>query len=185
MEPLTPSQWKRAEGRHLTTRQMVIFAMLGALMFCSKLLMEWAPNIHLLGMLTMTYTLTYGKKALFPIYVYVLINGIFAGFAAWWIPYLYIWTVLWGVTMLLPRHMKKRVAVPVYMGICALHGLCFGILYAPAQALLFGLDFRGMLAWIAAGFPWDVMHGVGNLFAGVLILPLSKLLQKLETMNLA
>lgn len=34
------------------TRQLTIFALLGAVMFCSKVLMEWAPNIHLLGMLT-------------------------------------------------------------------------------------------------------------------------------------
>lgn len=166
--------------QRLSTRDMAVFAMLGALMFCSKVLMEWAPNIHLLGMFTMTYTLVYRKRALFPIYVYVLINGIFAGFATWWIPYLYIWTVLWGVTMLLPRHMKKQVAVPVYMVVCALHGLCFGTLYAPMQALLFGLDWRGMLAWIAAGFPWDVIHACGNFVAGTLILPLSALLKKLD-----
>jgi energy-coupling factor transport system substrate-specific component len=164
----------------LTTREMAVFAMLGALMFCSKLLMEWAPNIHLLGMLTMTYTVTYRKKALFPLYVYVLLNGMFAGFAAWWVPYLYIWMVLWGVTMLLPRHMKRGVAIPVYMVVCALHGLSFGILYAPAQALLFGLNWQGMLAWIAAGFPFDAIHGASNLVAGALILPLSELLKKLD-----
>ena len=49
-------------------------------MYCSKVLMEWAPNVHLLGMLTMTYTLVYRKKALYPIYTYVLLNGLFAGF---------------------------------------------------------------------------------------------------------
>jgi energy-coupling factor transport system substrate-specific component len=37
-----------------------------------------------------------------------------------------------------------------------------------------------MLAWIAAGLPFDLMHGIGNLFAGLLILPLSELLLKLE-----
>jgi energy-coupling factor transport system substrate-specific component len=37
-----------------------------------------------------------------------------------------------------------------------------------------------MLAWIVAGLPFDLMHGIGNLFAGLLILPLSELLLKLE-----
>ena len=170
---------KKRSG-YLTVRELVVFAMLGALMFGSKIIMEWAPNIHLLGMLTMSYTLVYRKKALFPIYIYVLLNGVYAGFASWWVPYLYIWTVLWGVTMLLPRNMPKKAAVPVYAVVCALHGLLFGVLYAPAQALFFGLSFKGMVAWIIAGLPFDAIHGAGNLAAGLLIVPLSTLLRRLD-----
>lgn len=178
----TPPEGKKSgSGMRLTIREMAIFAMLGALMYCSKVLMEWAPNIHLLGALTMTYTIVYRKKALYPIYTYVLLNGLFAGFATWWIPYLYIWTVLWGVTMLLPQNMPKKVAIPVYMLVCGLHGLGFGTLYAPAQALFFGLSFKATLAWIAAGLPWDAVHGLGNLAAGTLIVPLSGLLKKIDT----
>ncbi len=162
------------------TRQLTIFALLGAVMFCSKVLMEWAPNIHLLGMLTMAYTLTYRKKALIPIYVYVLLQGAFAGFALWWIPYTYIWTILWGITMILPKNMPAKIAVPVYMGVCALHGLCFGTLYAPAQAIMYGLSWKGMIAWIVAGLPFDAIHAAGNLVVGALILPLSSTLTKLE-----
>lgn len=162
------------------TRQLTIFALLGAVMFCSKVLMEWAPNIHLLGMLTMAYTLTYRKKALIPIYVYVLLQGAFAGFALWWIPYTYIWTILWGITMILPKNMPAKIAVPVYMGVCALHGLCFGTLYAPVQAIMYGLSWKGMIAWIIAGLPFDAIHAAGNLVVGALILPLSRTLTKLE-----
>ena len=43
----------------LDLRHMVIFAMLGTVMFVSKVIMELLPNIHLLGMLTMVYTLVY------------------------------------------------------------------------------------------------------------------------------
>ena len=146
--------------------------MLGALMYASKLLMEVAPNIHLLGVFTVAFTVVYRKKALYPIYIYVLLNGLFCGFAAWWIPYLYIWTLLWGAVMLLPTRMPKPVRPFVYMSVCALHGLLFGTLYAPAQAILFGLDFKGMVSWIIAGLPWDFLHGVSNFFCGILIMPI-------------
>ena len=149
-------------------------------MYCSKVVMEWAPNIHLLGMFTMVYTLAYRKKALISIYVYVFLNGFFAGFNAWWIPYLYIWTVLWGVTMLLPKQMPKKVQMVVYPLVCSLHGLCFGTLYAPAQALMFGLNMQQTLAWIVAGLPWDVVHAIGNAGAGLLIVPLTSLLHRLN-----
>ncbi len=156
--------------------------MLAAVMYLSKVIMEWIPNVHLLGMLIMSYTLVYRVKALIPIYVYIMLNGVFAGFAMWWIPYLYIWTILWGATMLLPREMDKKIEVLVYMIVCGLHGLLFGILYAPMQALMFGLSFEGMIAWIIAGLPFDAIHGVGNLAAGLLILPMTKLLRRLEAM---
>ena len=163
----------------LTVKELALYAMLGALMFCSKIVMEALPNIHLLGMFTMTYTVVFRKKALIPVYVYVLINGFYAGFAMWWIPYLYIWVILWGATMLLPRNMTKKAKRIVYPAVCCLHGLLFGTLYAPAQALMTGLSFKAMVAWIIAGLPWDAIHGAGNLVAGFLILPLSELLSKL------
>jgi len=165
---------------------MVVFAMLGTLMFCSKIIMEVLPNIHLLGMLTMVYTIAFRRKALLPIYVYVMINGLYAGFSMWWIPYLYIWTVLWALTMLIPRRISKKAAAIVYPLICGLHGLAFGTLYAPAQALMFGLNLEQTLAWITVGFPWDVVHAVGNVAAGLLILPFSELMKKLyERLNRA
>ena len=158
---------------------MAVFAMLGTVMFCSKIIMEALPNIHLLGMLTMTYTVAFRKKALIPIYIYIMLNGLYAGFSLWWMPYLYIWTILWAITMLLPRNMPKKAKCVVYPLVCALHGILFGILYSPAQALMFGLNFEQMVAWIISGLPWDIIHGVGNFFAGLLIFPLSELLKRL------
>ena len=157
---------------------LIIFAMLGVIMFISKYLTEAIPNVHFLGMLTMTYTIVYRKKALIPIYVFVMLMGLFNGFSLWWIPYLYIWTILWGITMLLPKKMSQKVAVPVYAVVCALHGLSYGTLYAPAQAIMFGYDFKTMLVWIGAGFYFDITHAIGNFALGFLIVPLSQALQK-------
>ena len=153
--------------------------MLGTLMFASKIIMEALPNIHLLGMFIMVYTLVFRVKALLPIYVFVILTGLYAGFAVWWVPYIYIWTVLWAVTMLLPKRMPKAVAMIVYPAVCALHGLAFGTLYAPMQALFFHFSFEQTLAWIASGFWFDITHAIGNAVAGLLIVPFSALLKKL------
>ncbi len=164
----------------LSVREIVVFGMLGALMYASKVIMEFAPNVHLLGTFTIAFTLVYRAKALYPIYTYIFINGLMAGFSTWWIPYLYVWTVLWGVTMLLPKKIPPKVRPIVYMVVCALHGFLFGVLYAPAQAILFGLDFEGMIAWIVAGLPFDIIHGISNFFCGMLILPIVSILRRLE-----
>ena len=159
---------------------MAVFAMLGALMYASKMIMEVAPNVHLLGVFTIAFTVVYRKKALYLIYTYVLLNGIFCGFATWWIPYLYLWAVLWGATMLLPKRIPEKLRPLVYMLLCAAHGFLFGTLYAPAQALLYGLSFQKMIAWIISGLPWDFVHGVSNFFCGILIVPIIKILTFLE-----
>ena len=149
-------------------------------MYGSKLIMELIPNVHLLGVLTVAYTIVYRKKALYPIYTYVILNGVFCGFAAWWIPYLYLWTILWGVIMLLPKRMPKKIQPAVYMTVCAAHGFLFGTLYAPLQAIMYGLSFQGMIAWIAAGLPWDCIHGISNFFCGILIMPIVFALRQAE-----
>lgn len=157
--------------------------MLGTLMFCSKVIMEILPNIHLIGMFTMVYTIVFRYKALIPIYVFIFITGLYGGFALWWLPYLYLWAILWGVTMLLPQNMKPKTACVVYPLVCSLHGFAYGTLYAPAQALMYGLNLKQMMAWIAAGIPFDVIHGIGNIFAGMLVFPLSKLIKKMVKEN--
>ena len=155
-----------------TVRETVIFGMLGALVYASKLIMEVLPNVHLIGVLIIAITVVYRGKALYPIYTFVLVSGFMSGFASWWVPYLYIWTVLWGGAMLLPKNMPGKAAPIVYMLLCAAHGFLYGTLYAPAQALMFGLSLEQMLAWIATGLPWDFVHGVSNFFCGALICPL-------------
>lgn len=164
----------------LTVRETAVFAMLGAVMYASKILMEFAPNIHLIGVFTIAYTVVYRKKALYPIYTYVILNGLFSGFAAWWIPYLYLWTVLWGAVMLLPQKMSKKIQPFVYMSVCAVHGFLFGTLYAPVQAIVYGLSLRGTISWIIAGLPWDFIHGISNFFCGLLIVPVITILKIAE-----
>ena len=161
-------------------RQLIVFAMLAAFMFISKLILEFLPNVHLLGALTVTYTVVYRKKALIPIYLFVFLIGLYNGFDLWWIPYLYLWTVLWAMTMILPKKMSPKIAPIMYVLVCGLHGLAYGSLYAVFQAFAFNLNFEQTIAWIIAGFPWDITHCIGNILAGLLIYPLSKSLSKFE-----
>ncbi len=165
----------------LKLKDIVILSLIAALMTISDFAMEFLPNIHLLGVFIVATTVVYRKYALLSIYVYVLIQGIIGGFSLWWIPYLYIWTLLWGAVMLVPRQLPEKMKYILYVALCAAHGFLFGVLYAPAQALMFGLSFKGTLAWIAAGFAFDAIHGVGNLVLGTaLIYPMVKILKQKE-----
>ncbi len=176
----SPTQNKGIRRNSERIYETVLFAMLAALMFCSKLALEALPNIELVGMLTILYTVVFRAKALIPIYLYVAVQLLVAGFDPYIMPYIYVWTVLWGLTMLLPRKMPKWAAMIAYPALCSFHGFAFGTLCTPLTGLLLGFDFDAMLAWIVSGFlSFDVIHGIGNLFMGILVYPLSELLKKL------
>ncbi|MBQ6676672.1 MAG: hypothetical protein IJM71_01355 [Clostridia bacterium] len=160
---------------------IALYAMFGATMFVSKLAMEGLPNVHPVTMLIMVLTFAYGWRAVFPLTVYIFLVGIYAGFSLWWIPYLYIWAIFWAISMLIPYDgIPVKVKVFVLPLICGFFGLIYGTLYAPAQALMFGMNFGTTLKWIAAGLPWDGIHAVGNFSIGFLIVPLTDVLKKLR-----
>jgi len=159
---------------------LLLFAMYGALMYVSKYIMEGLPNIHPLTMFIVTFTVVYGIRALIPIYVYVFINGLYSGFNMWWIPYLYLWAVQCLITLLIPRRIPDKIAAVVYPLLCAILGLSFGVMYAPAQAIIFRFTLKQTIAWISSGLAFDVIHMGGNFAMGLLVLPLSKLIKKLH-----
>lgn len=166
----------------LRLKDIVILAFLSALMCIGDFAMEWLPNVHFVGVLIVVATVVYRWYALLPIYVYVLIQGIVAGFNFWWVAYIYIWDFLWLFVMLIPKKLSPRAKNILYVVVCALHGYLFGVLYAPSQVMLFfGGDFSKMLPWIIAGIPADLIHGTGNLVLGTaLIYPMVKILKQTD-----
>jgi len=159
-------------------RKLILMTIFGVLMYLSQLLLAALPNIHMIALFITVLTVVYRKWALISVYTYAFLNGMYGIYVL--IPYLYVWTILWGMVMLLPKNMKPRIAIIVYSLICGLHGILFGVLYAPAQALLFGFTLEQTFAWIAYGLPYDAMHCAGNIVFSLLSSPLITLLRRLE-----
>ncbi|MCL1880760.1 MAG: hypothetical protein FWF76_01125 [Oscillospiraceae bacterium] len=172
------------------TKRQTTFAILAALILVSQIALAGIPGLQFVGTFIATLTVTYRKSALIPIYVFVLLFLLYYGFFAWNLPYLYVWLPLWGLFMF-AEWFANKVQLSVgtrmyfYAVLCGLHGLSFGILYSPFQALIMGWDFEQTLIWIRAGFllpPYvDFIHATSNFTIGFLIIPLSKLLKKLES----
>ena len=162
---------------------VIVCVMLGDIMYVSDVLMEFLPNVHLVAVLIVVTTVAYRSYALISIYVYVFLNGLFSGFGPWWVGYLYIWTILWGAVMLVPRGLGNTIKRVLYVALCALHGFAFGLLYLPTQAIFFSSDPTYLKAWWSIGFVTaDLYHGIGNLIFGILLIyPLSELFLKLKS----
>lgn len=146
-------------------KNLVFAALLGAILIVCQVALSFLPNIELVSVLIMFYTLAFPLKTVFmSIYVFVLGEGIIYGFGIWWIDYLYIWCILVGITLLL----KNCRSYFVLAAANAAYGLCFGALCAIPTIFLSG--FRAATAFWISGIPFDIVHCIGNFFTAILLL---------------
>ena len=158
----------------ISVRQIALFGILGALTFGLKFAMSWLPNIEPVSLLVMLYAVVFGRKCLYPIYLYVALEILFYGIQLWNINYLYVWAILF----LAARIMKNSESPLAWALLAGSFGLLFGVLCAPVYVFSGGVSFA--IAWWIEGIPFDLLHCAGNfVMALVLFLPLKKLLTRL------
>ena len=91
-------------------------------MFALQVAMSGLPNLEPVSLLVMVYAVVFGKKCLYPIYVFVVMDILFFGIQMWNINYLYVWTVL-ALASLWLRDLKHPLAWAI---LGAVFGLLFG-----------------------------------------------------------
>ena len=148
--------------------------MLGALTFGAKVAMSALPNIEPVSLFFLLYGVVFGRKALYPVFLYVVMEILCYGIQLWNINYLYIWTVLFAAAVLM-----RRLENPLWWALLAgVFGMAFGLLCSPVYMVIGGFDYG--IRWWLAGLPYDVPHAIGNFaIALVLFVPLRRLLTRL------
>ena len=58
----------------ITTKEMALFGVMGGLTFGAKVVMMGLPNIEPVSLMVMLFAVTFGKKSVYPIYTYVLLE---------------------------------------------------------------------------------------------------------------
>ena len=158
--------------RTLSAKQICALAIIGAIMFTSKVALSAFPNVNLNALIIILTTTYFGWKAIYSVDVYVLLEGLFYGFGLWWLSYLYTWPLLVIITMLI----RKNKSTILRATVAGLFGFAFGPLMYIGYFVFSGGwgGFWGM--WIS-GIPYDLTFAVSN-FLSVIILypPLSKVL---------
>ena len=156
----------------LKLREITLFAILGALTFGAKYAMAFLPNIEPVSLMVMLFAVVFGKKCVYPIYLYVVMEILFFGFGIWNVNYLYIWGLL-----ALGAYVMRTVKGPLPWAILSgCFGLLFGLLCAPVDVFIGGFAYAGA-KW-ASGIPFDLLHCSGNFVIALLLFqPLRKLLQ--------
>lgn len=140
--------------------------------------LSFVPNVELVTLLIILFTLVIGKRVYYAIAAFVLVEGILYGFGIWWIMYVYMWPMLAFVTWIL-RKQKDRLCFALLSGV---FGLGFGAMCSIPYLFIGGIHTA--FAWWVSGIPFDMIHGVSN-FVLMLVLykPLRRVLEHCVVRN--
>ncbi len=154
---------------------LCLMAMMGVVLVASKEAMAFLPNVELVSLLVILFTLVFRRRVVGALAVFLLLEGLLYGFGIWWAMYLYLWPLL-ALLVWLFRRMERTWQWAVFSG---LFGLAFGALCS-----LIYLPFwtpAHVISWIISGFPFDCYHCAGNfLLALFLYRPLRLALDRLD-----
>lgn len=159
----------------MKTKDIVIIGILSAILFSIQVGLAFLPNIELVSLLIILYTITLREKTLYIITVFILLEGIFYGFGLWWIHYLYIWFILFLITMVF----RKERSPLLWAIISGSFGFLFGALCTIPYFFIGGLQ-TAFAYWIS-GVPFDLAHGFANFFITLFLFkPLTRMMDSLN-----
>lgn len=159
----------------LTTKDITLMGVMLAVLEVAKFALSSIAGVEVVTLLFIVYTLFFGKKMVYMLPVYLLIEGILSGFSIWWFMYVYIWAILVGITYIC----RKNKSVWFWCMISGLFGLLFGLLCCPVYFITNGINTG--FAWWLAGIPTDILHGVSNfVLCAILFKPLNNELGRLK-----
>lgn len=161
-------------GKGISIRDIALFGVLAALTFAAKVVMSGLPNIEPVSLMVMLFAVTFGRKCIYPIYVYVAMEILYYGISTWNIYYLYIWLIL-ALGAYLMRNVQGRLPWAILSGA---FGLAFGALCGVTDIFIGGFAYA-FAKWVS-GIAYDVAHCVGNFVIALLLFaPLRKLMDRL------
>lgn len=163
------------KAHKIPTRDIALIGVMIATLEAAKLAMSYLPNVELVTLLIILYTLVFGRRILYVIPAFVLIEGCLYGFGIWWVMYLYVWPLLAGLTWLL----RKNESVWFWSVFSGAFGLLFGAFCAIPYFFVGGA--KAAFTWWVAGIPYDLIHCAANAtLCVVLFTPLRRVLRQLE-----
>lgn len=171
---------QKAKQNSMRVIYVVTMGLLSAILVIGQVGMAALPNIEPVTMLIIAYTLVYRKKVFYIIYAFALIEGIIYGFGIWWLNYLYVWTILALIVLV----MQKNESLVIWCVLAGAYGLCFGFLCA-IPYFISGGPGAGFAYW-ASGIPYDITHCIGNIaMTGLLFKPVYNVLRKMHNSQLS
>lgn len=161
-------------NKKLIIKEITVLAVATALLFVLQVALAFLPNVEMVSLLIIIYSLVFQRKTLYIIYTFAILQGVFYGFGLWWMTYLYVWTILY----LMVRIFRNNESALFWAVLGGFYGLFFGALCSIPTIIIGGVGAG--VAWWVSGMMFDVVHGVGNFVViFVLFKPLYSMVKKI------
>ena len=108
-------------------RRLALLGLLTAVLLGSQVALAALPNVELVSLLVILYSLLLGRQVFLILYGFILLEGCLYGFGLWWISYLYVWSILAGIVLVLRQPKAPALFWAILSGF---FGLSFGALCA-------------------------------------------------------
>ena len=161
-------------GLRSPAKSVAYLGMMLAILEVSKVALDLIPNVEVVTLLFIVYTVFYGKKTILVAIGFTAIECMLKGISVWTLMYLYIWPLLILIVCFADKHKAGHLFYCVLSGI---FGLCFGALCTFPYLFIGGWSMA--FTWWIAGIPYDVIHGVSNFVVCLLLFkPLCTIMKK-------
>ena len=159
----------------LNVRDIMLMSMMLVLLEVSKYALSFIAGVEVVSLLIIIYTLYLGKKMVYVLPAFYLIEGMLYGFGIWWFMYLYIWVILAFITYVF----KENKSIYFWSIISGVFGLAFGLLCCPIYFIIGGSEMA--ISWWITGIQTDIIHGLSNfIICMVLFEPLNRVISMLD-----
>ena len=163
----------------ITIRDIAVLGMMLAMLEAVKRALEFLPNVELVTLLFILFTLFYGAKTLLAAFAFTGVECLVFGAGLWNFMYLYIWPLEVLLVLLIRRKAGWEEGYIVYCVFSGAFGLFFGLLCSIVYIFTSGPS--GALGWWISGIPFDILHGAGNFTLSLILFkPFSAALRQIQ-----
>lgn len=165
----------RPHNNTLTIKDIALVGVMTATLEAGKMAMTFLPNVEVVSLFIILYTLAFGRKTVYAIFTFIFLEGCLYGFGLWWIMYLYAWPML----SFLAWCLRKYDTPLPYAVLSGVFGLFFGALCAIPYFFIGGWSMA--FTWWVSGIPYDLVHcGANFVLCLILFKPLHRCLSTIN-----
>ena len=171
------SNWKAMSDSKVSVKDVTYLGISLAILEASKLALDLLPNIEVVTLLFIVYTIFYGRKTILVAIGFTAVECFLKGFNVWSFMYLYIWPLLIIIVYYADRH---KVGYGFYCILSGFFGLFFGMFCSIPYLFIGGWSMA--VTWWIAGIPYDIIHCVSNFVLCLLLFkPLCAIMRKVTS----
>ena len=168
------SNWRVMSNHGVSAKNVTYLGISLAILEASKLALDMLPNIEVVTLLFIVYTIFYGRNTILVEIGFTTIECFLKGFNVWSVMYLYIWPLLIILVFYANKH---KVGYVFYCILSGFFGLFFGMFCSIPYLFIGGWSMA--VTWWIAGIPYDIIHCVSNFILCLLLFkPLCAIMRK-------